>query len=185
MRVFACARGFLTRQQVVGSCAKIQKAPGIKSFFLNEGGGREIGSLLHRIEHRSRAPPPLSSLPKGGLPTVDQIHEPVFISVLLVHFANTGHRRAQHRAVDKDEQGLIGPHLDPLPNDVLELPHGDVKWHQVFASLRLGEGAACGVTFADDGDHVRILLSHAGALCLPLFERFFALERLELAGRCG
>tara|TARA_B110000503_G_scaffold84094_1_gene128157 strand:- start:826 stop:1188 length:363 start_codon:yes stop_codon:yes gene_type:complete len=50
--------------------------------------------------------------------------------------------------VDEDEDCFFGRELDPLADDVHELPHGQVRGHQVLLLVQVGNVALLG--FLDD-----------------------------------
>ena len=69
--------------------------------------------------------------------------------------------------VDKDEDGLLGAELDPFPDDVHELPSGQVSRHQVLLLVNIRNIAPAGLLH-DDRDPVRVLLADPHRLRLAL-----------------
>jgi hypothetical protein len=58
-------------------------------------------------------------------PNLRDVQEAVLILVLLVDAAHEGSGRGQD-LIDEDEDGLLGAELDPLANNVDELPNGQI-----------------------------------------------------------
>lgn len=56
------------------------------------------------------------------------IEEEVFIVVLLVERPHGG-RGGRNDVVDKEEQRVFGPQVDALPDQEVELPDGQIRWH--------------------------------------------------------
>ena len=70
--------------------------------------------------------------------------------------------------VDKDEDGLLGAELDPFPDDVHELPSGQVSRHQVLLLVNIRDITSIRL-FANYRDPIRILASYTLSLALSLF----------------
>ena len=81
-------------------------------------------------------------------------NSPILILVLLVDAAHQGGGWRQD-LIDEDEDGLLRGELDPLPDDVDELPDGEICWYEVLLLVDSRDIALLDL-FADDleGEHV-------------------------------
>jgi hypothetical protein len=67
---------------------------------------------------------------------VDDVQETVFVLVLLIDLRKEGARLGQRVAIHEEEDGLVGPEVDVLPDFRNELRHGDVARGQEPAKGR-------------------------------------------------
>eukprot|EP00976_Prorocentrum_cordatum_P003268 63215-Prorocentrum_minimum.AAC.1 len=89
-----------------------------------------LGSLGAPCPSASKIPKsPESPVSKGVLPAIGNVQESVVVLVLLV---DGGHERGGggKDVINEDENGLFRGELNPLTNDVHELPHREVHGHQ-------------------------------------------------------
>lgn len=97
------------------------------------------------------------------------VEEKVFVVVFLVQRSHGGRRGWDH-VVDEEEEGIFGSQMDALPDEEVELAHGEVRRHQVLLLVEVTETSSRG--FLDDDWHaVWILASDLLPLGLALFER--------------
>ena len=99
---------------------------------------------------------------------VGDVEEEVFFVVLLVEGAHGGGGRWDH-VVDEEEEGVLRPKADPLPDEEVELAHRQVGRHQILLLVELGD-PGLGSALDDDGHAVRVLPPDLLALRPPLLE---------------
>jgi len=88
--------------------------------------------------------------------------------VLLVEAAHGGGSRGDH-VVDEEEESVLWPQADSLPDEEVELAHRQVRRHQVLLLVQLCD-PGLGSSLHDDGNAVRVLPANLLPLGPPLFE---------------
>jgi hypothetical protein len=92
---------------------------------------------------------------KGRLAAVLNVQEPVLVLLLFVDGAHEGGVGGDGVAAEQ-KQGLFRRQLDPLADDVVELPHRQVGGHQVLLLVNVGNVGPVGL-LANDRDAVGVL----------------------------
>ena len=65
--------------------------------------------------------------------------------------------RRRARIINEYKKRLLRAQLNPLPNNVLELPDSQVGRDEVLLLVDVGDGGGAGGTLADYGNAVRVL----------------------------
>lgn len=85
--------------------------------------------------------------------------------------------------VDKEEERVLRPQVDPLPDQEVELAHCQVRGHQVLLLVQVPDSGLQHLLH-DDWDAVRVLLADLLALAAALLKWVLLLVQ-ELHGRTG
>lgn len=94
---------------------------------------RDIDKVLENWI-RAESLSPLVSV--HALVTVRDVEEVVFFVVLLVESTHRSTGGGDH-IVDKEEQGVFWPQVDPLADEKVELPDGQVRRYQILLLVQI------------------------------------------------
>jgi len=85
-----------------------------------------------------------------GLVGVCDVQEEIFFMVLLIKRSHCGRGRRNH-IVDEKEESVLRPEADSLPDEEVELPHGQVGGDQVLLFVQV-TNSGLGRLLNDHGD---------------------------------
>lgn len=75
-----------------------------------------------------------------ALVTVGDIKKEVFLVVLLIKRAQ-GRARGRDHVINEEKEGIFGTQVDPLPNEEVELPNGQVGWNQILLFVQIADAS--------------------------------------------
>lgn len=97
---------------------------------------------------------------------VGDVKEKVLLVMLLVKGSHGG-RGGRECVVDEEEECVLRPEADPLPDEEVKLADGQVGGDEVLLLVEVGDVALLGLLH-DDRDPIRILGADARSLGLTL-----------------